>query len=576
MSAPPPPPPRHNSRISTTKSTTASSSTIAGGDVGKKTWRDSLKDKGKVWGGKAYEKSWKLSDAVGVRVNEYAGKMGSERFYPTQNDFPEEMEKAARILRAFTVDGIPTTVTTAAAPGSGTSTPSTSAYKQPKGKQQKVLRKIPPEVIAEAKGLAIFTSMRSGIAPFGGAGGAGLVVARLPDGSWSAPSSTSPNNLSTGFLLGVDIYDAVLVIRTEKALESFFTHKATLGTDFAVVAGPFGIGATAEAGLERAPVFSYIRSRGFYAGVSIMGQVFIGRHRTIRLRKIASLTIIALLLLCERTERFEENGAMYHWPGIKGADILTGKVPVPREAASLMEALKDAETGKAQKMKGDGLDLVVPEGASEIVLEDGEVLKLPPTPTQVEDTYGDGDPEAEKVHYEHHASQLSEGLAKAHIQESPSIHAYTAATPPPLPSRARNVVSPGAGVGVGLADHKDSGLGRDVVAGGETTMDPAEAKEWQQHLEQEERDRAAAAAVDQSHDSGLEARQSIDTTRPSAEATRPATRLSRTTTHEEDVFHDADVDGEQPTLPPAVPTTTTAPAALATAEQDEHERLDLK
>lgn len=29
-------------------------------------------------------------------------------------------------------------------------------------------------------------------------------------------------------------------------------------------------------GLEKAPVFSYIRSRGFYAGISIMGQVFIG------------------------------------------------------------------------------------------------------------------------------------------------------------------------------------------------------------------------------------------------------------------------------------------------------------
>lgn len=50
-------------------------------------------------------------------------------------------------------------------------------------KQQKVLRKIPPQVIAQAKGLAIFTSMRTAIAPFGGAGGAGIVVAKLPDGS---------------------------------------------------------------------------------------------------------------------------------------------------------------------------------------------------------------------------------------------------------------------------------------------------------------------------------------------------------------------------------------------------------
>jgi lipid-binding SYLF domain-containing protein len=44
-------------------------------------------------------------------------------------------------------------------------------------------------VMQQAKGVAIFTSMRTGIAPFGGAGGAGLVVAKLPDGSESIPGS---------------------------------------------------------------------------------------------------------------------------------------------------------------------------------------------------------------------------------------------------------------------------------------------------------------------------------------------------------------------------------------------------
>lgn len=87
--------------------------------------------------------------------------------------------------------------------------------KPAKKKNKKVLRKIPPKVIANAKGLVIFTSMRTGFAPFGGAGGAGIVIAKLPDGSelnflvisqeegadltaWSAPASISPNNLSTG------------------------------------------------------------------------------------------------------------------------------------------------------------------------------------------------------------------------------------------------------------------------------------------------------------------------------------------------------------------------------------------
>jgi len=55
--------------------------------------------------------------------------------------------------------------------------------KEKKKTSKKVIRKIPPDVIAQAKGLCIFTSMRTGIAPFGGAGGAGLVVAKLSDGS---------------------------------------------------------------------------------------------------------------------------------------------------------------------------------------------------------------------------------------------------------------------------------------------------------------------------------------------------------------------------------------------------------
>lgn len=49
-------------------------------------------------------------------------------------------------------------------------------------------------------------------------------MARLPGGQWSAPSAISPNNMSAGLMLGFDIYDVVLLINTEKALESFRTH----------------------------------------------------------------------------------------------------------------------------------------------------------------------------------------------------------------------------------------------------------------------------------------------------------------------------------------------------------------
>lgn len=119
--------------------------------------------------------------------------------------------------------------------------------------------------------------MRSGIAPFGGGGGAGLVLARLPDGSWSAPSAISPNNMSAGLLLGIDFIDAILLINTDKALDTFKTHKFTIGAETAITAGPVGAGTSAEAGIERSPIFSYVRTRGMYAGVELMGQVFFDR-----------------------------------------------------------------------------------------------------------------------------------------------------------------------------------------------------------------------------------------------------------------------------------------------------------
>lgn len=78
-------------------------------------------------------------------------------------------------------------------------------------------------------------------------------------------------------MLGVDVFDCILVIRSPEALKSFHSHSATIGTDIGVVAGPFGAGAAMEAGMSRAPVFSYVRSRGLYAGVQLVGQVFIER-----------------------------------------------------------------------------------------------------------------------------------------------------------------------------------------------------------------------------------------------------------------------------------------------------------
>lgn len=162
--------------------------------------------------------------------------------------------------------------------------------------------------------------MRTGLW-ISGAGGSGVLVARQEDGSWSPPSGILLHTAGLGFLVGVDIYDCVLVINNRKALEAFTKIRATLGGEISAVAGPVGMGGVLENDGKwkqaNRPVFTYLKSRGFYAGVQVDGSVVI--------------------------ERNDEN-ARFYGQTIGVADILAGKVRHrPPEIKMLMETLKAAE-----------------------------------------------------------------------------------------------------------------------------------------------------------------------------------------------------------------------------------------
>jgi lipid-binding SYLF domain-containing protein len=114
-----------------------------------------------------------------------------------------------------------------------------------KGGKQRVLKKIPQKVIQNAVGLAIFTTMRTGLW-ISGAGGSGVLIARKEDGTWSPPSGILLHTAGLGFLVGVDIYDCVVVINNRKALDAFTKVRATVGGEISAVAGPVGIGGVLE------------------------------------------------------------------------------------------------------------------------------------------------------------------------------------------------------------------------------------------------------------------------------------------------------------------------------------------
>lgn len=79
---------------------------------------------------------------------------------------------------------------------------------------------IPPDILSKAKGLAIFTVIKAGFL-FSGRAGAGIVVARLDDGSWSAPSAIGTGGMGFGGQIGAEITDFVIILNNRAAVKSF-------------------------------------------------------------------------------------------------------------------------------------------------------------------------------------------------------------------------------------------------------------------------------------------------------------------------------------------------------------------
>lgn len=127
--------------------------------------------------------------------------------------------------------------------------------------------KIPHEVIINAKGLAIFSGFRAAMY-LAGAGGSGVVIARLPDGSWSPPSAFAVRSGAIGLVYGVDVYDCVCVLNTAEAVESYAKPEMSLGGGVALTAGPLGGTASIK---EVKPVWTYTKSMGLYGGVTVDG-----------------------------------------------------------------------------------------------------------------------------------------------------------------------------------------------------------------------------------------------------------------------------------------------------------------
>ncbi len=174
---------------------------------------------------------------------------------------------------------------------------------------------IPPSILANAKGLAIITVLKAG---FLGSGrfGSGLVVARLPDGSWSAPSAIATAGAGFGGQIGFELTDFVFILNDASAVKTFAqAGSLTLGGNVSLAAGPVGRNAEAAgaASLKSvAGIFSYSKTKGLFAGVSLEGSAII--------------------------ERRDANEKLYG-TRYTAQQLLTGAVSPPPQAGPLMDTL---------------------------------------------------------------------------------------------------------------------------------------------------------------------------------------------------------------------------------------------
>ena len=135
------------------------------------------------------------------------------------------------------------------------------------------IESIPPAMLQSAEGVAIFPNMIKGGFILGVNYGRGVLMVRKADRTWSAPVMVTMGGGSVGFQAGVQAADIVLVFATPKSLQGILNgQKVTLGADASVALGP--IGRQANAGTDArlgAEIYSYARSRGLFAGVSLGG-----------------------------------------------------------------------------------------------------------------------------------------------------------------------------------------------------------------------------------------------------------------------------------------------------------------
>ncbi len=174
------------------------------------------------------------------------------------------------------------------------------------------------ETVKGAKALLIIPQNLKGGFLVGGSGGSGVMIGRdAITGDWGYPVFYTMGAVSLGFQIGAESSQIILMIMTQKGMNKMLATSVKLGADVTMAAGPVGMGAKAQT----ADIYSYARSKGAFAGVSLEGAVIKTRDGWNHAYYKKEVDPAAVVLLKEATnpeaEKLREAVAMLTAPAAK-------------------------------------------------------------------------------------------------------------------------------------------------------------------------------------------------------------------------------------------------------------------
>ena len=123
--------------------------------------------------------------------------------------------------------------------------------------------------LKDAKGVLIYPQVLKAGFIFGGSGGTGVLLSRDgKTGEWSNPAFYTMGSASVGLQIGGESAEVVLLVMSQKGMDSLLTSKFKLGGDASVALGPVGGGAKSDI---TADFLSFAKSKGLYAGLNLDG-----------------------------------------------------------------------------------------------------------------------------------------------------------------------------------------------------------------------------------------------------------------------------------------------------------------